>query len=567
MDVLIRFMLRIRLLFAWRGSAVGLVIGSLIGTALVLLDYYNSIRLDTPILVASCCVCSSAIVGAIAGYARRVPLPKVADSIDRRGALQNRVESSLLDGSDAMHTSQRSDAIAKLAQFKPNVLFPVRVSRLHGAALCVAAVPLALCWLLHSSVLLSENEIGERNEMKDAAVVIERLPRLGIKEQKEGEKKAALEAKKLQQDLDRFRKDLEQGRMSKVGAMQKADQLSEKSKELSKLQAAEVEKNIQTASKMIEKIQMDKLHESGMDVDREDLRKALSMTKEEARRAKGANTEAQNKVKKDLQEAQSELTRVQSQLAGDQLSAEQREELSKHEKELQKKVADLQKQLEALREELEAIQKSQAIQEMIKALNEQPEMQRIREMLKKLHEANTSKDSGDVPAMSDEEIAAMKAELKKLKEDLEKLAEKLKDPEAMKEFLKALEEALMNTKESKGTGLIGISLDALFGMPLSSPAMDDDKMPMDTKQVKHNKNGEQGGGKATITQLSGKAQEIGKESYIEIKGPARIGKRSGVPYRELLPDYRRKAESAIKRNAIPKKHETRVKKYFESLGQ
>ena len=39
MDILTRFALRIRLLFAWRGSAVGLVIGGLIGTALVLLDY------------------------------------------------------------------------------------------------------------------------------------------------------------------------------------------------------------------------------------------------------------------------------------------------------------------------------------------------------------------------------------------------------------------------------------------------------------------------------------------------------------------------------------------------
>ena len=58
----------------------------------------------------------------------------------------------------------------------------------------------------------------------------------------------------------------------------------------------------------------------------------------------------------------------------------------------------------------------------------------------------------------------------------------------------------------------------------------------------------------------------GPESYIEIRGPASLGARSAIPYRSVLPSYQRKEEAALSGGQIPKKHQKRVRAYFESLN-
>ena len=54
---------------------------------------------------------------------------------------------------------------------------------------------------------------------------------------------------------------------------------------------------------------------------------------------------------------------------------------------------------------------------------------------------------------------------------------------------------------------------------------------------------------------------------IEIKAPTTVGNRSSVPYTQVLPSYKKKAESAMNRQEIPKEHQKRVKAYFESLNK
>jgi hypothetical protein len=44
-----------------------------------------------------------------------------------------------------------------------------------------------------------------------------------------------------------------------------------------------------------------------------------------------------------------------------------------------------------------------------------------------------------------------------------------------------------------------------------------------------------------------------------------VGNRSSVPFRNVLPSYEKKAESALNRQQIPKQHQRRVKEYFDSL--
>jgi hypothetical protein len=76
----------------------------------------------------------------------------------------------------------------------------------------------------------------------------------------------------------------------------------------------------------------------------------------------------------------------------------------------------------------------------------------------------------------------------------------------------------------------------------------------------------EGAGKTTPKMISGEKQATGKESYVEIKAPTTVGTRSSVPYTQVLPSYRKKAESALNDQRIPKQHEKRVKEYFDSLA-
>ena len=75
-------------------------------------------------------------------------------------------------------------------------------------------------------------------------------------------------------------------------------------------------------------------------------------------------------------------------------------------------------------------------------------------------------------------------------------------------------------------------------------------------------------GATQSTMINGqKRKGAGEESYIEIKAPTNVGTRSSVPYTKVLPSYKKKAESALNRQEIPKEHQKRVKEYFESLNK
>jgi len=63
----------------------------------------------------------------------------------------------------------------------------------------------------------------------------------------------------------------------------------------------------------------------------------------------------------------------------------------------------------------------------------------------------------------------------------------------------------------------------------------------------------------------GSRADQGSETYIEIKAPAAMGKRSSTPYVKVLPKYKKRAEKAIGREQIPKAQQKRVRDYFRSL--
>ncbi len=99
-----------------------------------------------------------------------------------------------------------------------------------------------------------------------------------------------------------------------------------------------------------------------------------------------------------------------------------------------------------------------------------------------------------------------------------------------------------------------------------SPGPDNDIMIADTGHVNLQK-AEQGKGKghAEFAPTERDDKRPGLEMTYEIKAPTFKGNKSSVPYQNALPSYTKKAESALKQNQIPKEHQQRVKRYFDSL--
>ena len=141
----------------------------------------------------------------------------------------------------------------------------------------------------------------------------------------------------------------------------------------------------------------------------------------------------------------------------------------------------------------------------------------------------------------------------------------------MRQFLEAMREALENGQMGEGLGLIpsGLGMGGV-GLGPSVPgagAPSQDIWRGDTKKVNHTDKPEAGQGKTNLTTIRGKRRDEGADSYIEIKAPTTLGNRSSVPYRQVLPSYKKKAEAALNRQEIPREHQKRVREYFESLGK
>ena len=100
----------------------------------------------------------------------------------------------------------------------------------------------------------------------------------------------------------------------------------------------------------------------------------------------------------------------------------------------------------------------------------------------------------------------------------------------------------------------------------SGPGPDNDVMIADTGHVNLQKP-EQGKGKGNplFAPTERDNSRPGMEMTFEIKAPTFKGTKTSVPYKNVLPSYTKKAESALNKNEIPKEHQQRVKRYFESL--
>ncbi len=499
---------------------------------------------------------ASALLGAVAGAALKLPAKALRASVDRRARLENRLTASAVDVPFADEI--RADAEAHLGAVKVAEIYPIRVGGWHAGALASMALAASIFLLGSTPILLSADAKAAREDLLKKGAVVERVLKENF-ESPEAEKELTEAERRLVEEARKLQRDLEKGRMNKEEALQKANELQEKAMDLAKQAATESLKSLEQAETAMERMERAALEKAGMSNVDPSL---LNMPQGQKEDLKAKNAAKQAELQKEMDAIDKRLAELAKKLAQKGLSEQERKELEAEKKALEAKKAELQKQMEEAKKLSEALKLSDEAKGVLDKMRNHELMKEIRELAEKLKKSGQSAQKDGKPSLTPEELKAMKKKL-------EELLAKLKDDKAMEEYLKQMIEAMKNGMKQGGgqclrPGALGMCLASLLGLK-GQPGDGGDGVFMDTGHVNKLDKPQEGKGKTFETQISGARRETGEETFVEIKAPTTVGNRTSVPYTTVLPSYKKKAEEALGRQEIPKEHEKRVRAYFESL--
>lgn len=424
---LIGFRRRVRWMLAWRGLAYGALTGATASVVLALLDFFRVAYTEWMWLLLPIGV--GALAGSLVGWFRKVQTQALADSIDRRADLQNRLGTANEDPA-SFGEEVKSDALMHLRTLKPAEVYPVRVTKWHGGAIALSVVAASLFLLGNTPLLLSDAEKSDREELKKIGQTVERVAKPILDRKPE---ELTPEAKELAKKFEQFSKDLKKGRMPKEEAMQKANELAREAEKMTKEQFAKSDEALQKADDALKQMAMEQaMAESGLkpeDLAGMDPKKISEM----ADQSDEQRTEKMNALSKEMADLMKKMEAGKDE-SGDPLSDQD--------------MADLKSKMDQLKLDMKALELSQKVKDFLKKLYSQPKFKQILEMMKKLQQTNQEGKDGSLqdPKLSEKEIAELKKKLEamreQLKKELEELADKLKDDKAMQEFLDQLMKSL-----------------------------------------------------------------------------------------------------------------------------
>jgi hypothetical protein len=418
-----RFERRVRLVRSWKGMAIGACFGSLVASVWAGLDWANLAYADWSSL--GVVVAAGALLGLAVGAFQKVSAKSLADSIDRRASLEERLVTSIersdshVGFDDALH----ADAQSHLEGLKPKQLYPFGLGRWQFSAVALAAIASAIFLLGNTPILLSDQQKKDREEIKKTGQAVERV--LKPSEQHPDDPKTEAEDKRLEEALKRLAKELEKAHITKEEAMQKTNELQKQAQELVKQRAQAAKQSIAKAESAFEKMQKAEMEKAGI----KDMDPSLAKMSDSERQAQMDN------LQKDSKANQQQMNQLQQQLSQQGLSKQKQMELSK-------KLQDLMTSQKSLGEQMEQLKLSKKVQEMLKRMMENPLYKKLLEMQKKLEAAmKEAAETGEQQKLTHEQIEAMQ-------KALEELAKKLGDDKAMSDYLQALIDA---AKQGCGT--------------------------------------------------------------------------------------------------------------------
>ncbi|MGE0001948.1 MAG: hypothetical protein AB7F50_03555 [Fimbriimonadaceae bacterium] len=572
------FRRRLRWVGAWAGFAYGMCAGAAIAGAWVALDLARIAYADWSLLAMVVGGC--AVLGAVAGALWRWDTSVVARSVDLRAGLKDRAVSAEREEGDGFIDAVRHDAAAQVAGLNPKELYPIRPRRTQAiAAIAVAAVALVF-GLGNSPLVRGPKSAEERAELAKAGQAVVRVAKPLGERPKTGPLAAG--DRKLASDMNRLGEDLQRGRVSREEALRTANKLADQAEKQAREHAEEAKAEFAKAQTALQKYQQSQLSEAGVDMDKLE---GIELSQSQMDFIEKERVEQGWKNERSASESQSldQMGLNESAKALAELSPEQREQLrqaaSERMAELQAQIdkmdalppeqrkameqqrAEARRQMEEMQDLMKSLEMSEEVEKALRELAQSPEAQELAKKLQEMQEMAQQQAEGE--QMDPEQ-------LKQMAEQMKELAEQLKNPavrEAMKEMMKkALEEMETGQMSRESAQQMAAALGMMQQMQGGNGKGSQDQFA-DTGKVVRSENEMETKGKTTKTGVRGEWGKDGKEYNVELKAPTQVGSKSTVPYRKVLPGYKKAAESAVDRKQVPREHEKRVKEYFDSLGK
>lgn len=539
-----RFRARARTVLVLRSLALGLLIAGVVAGVLAATWLFSGQKGSW--LIVGLALGFGALVGIVRGFLPRLNADDLARSLDLRLNLQDRVTTAIQDDHDSpMSDAQNEDAWQKVAVMTPKQAYPLRPWGLFVGAGCLAIVPLLLVLVADRGLMLKPGERARRETMAKQAAAIRRVA-APPKEAEPGYAKLP-EFKAQAAKLNEMARKLEQGSMSESDRMIAADKIMEDAKKLTEERVQRAETLAQTSAESLKQAALDqamqRMGESDQTISKE--------TQEAAKREMDHNLTPEEAAARDarMQELANSIQQGEKSMESDGLTPQERE--------------TLQKNMDKMRSELQQLKLSKEAQKALAKLMQMKEYQdlqkKMQEMMEKLREQQQEGSTQEQQKLTEEQ-------LKQIQEQLDQLAEMMKDEEAVKEMLRQMQEQLGQMNAASAMIQLQMEMGAAMGTsgPQGQGGPGHDKNFMGQGPVSLGPKVKQDL-KTQTSAIKGQRQEKGEESTITIKGPARLGDRSVIPYSQALTEYRRRAEAAMNRKAIPKRHEKRVRAYFDSL--
>ncbi len=294
---------RVRLVRSWRGLAAGVCAGAALGLVWAGLDWFRVLYTEWTwlgLLVAGC-----GVIGALIGFFQKVPSEALADSIDRRGGLANRLATAREhSGEAAFDQPLLQDAETHLEGLRPRQVFPVRLGRWQAGAAALCAVTAAIFLLGNTPLLLDDDAKREREELKKEGAKVERIRKENLENQTPKDEMTE-EEKRLADELRKFQRDLEKGRLTKEESLQKSNEIAKKADELMRKSIENTKLDLQKAESALDKLRKAAMEKAGMKQMDASLMKMSPQQREQAMQQK----------QDQISELQSEMSSMQSQMS------------------------------------------------------------------------------------------------------------------------------------------------------------------------------------------------------------------------------------------------------------
>lgn len=582
---------RVRLLLMWRYGAMAGVAGALVATLLSLLDWRGLLTVYPWQL--GMCIAAGVLMGALYGLLRRVSDAAIAQLIDRRAGLKDRLQTAMehTDGAHLFDLPLVEDAQRALQKAEPKHILPLQFGKWQKLFLGAVALSLFMQFLPQILAIAIPERREQQQEIKQSTEEIQEVAKPILEEAKKPDADDLI--KRIAQNVELYNKRAREAKMSKQEALLRYNEILEQARQLEQQTQKQMEQSLQKAQtageqlqKMAEKSnpelnqlqqqlqqQMDALQQqlqSGTDLQGRPLNaQQRAQLQQQLQRLQATLRAMQNPNQADLQAQMNDLQRqieaLKKQLEsgkdanGNPLTREQMEQLKK--------------QLESLQQQMRALKLSQEAQEFLRKLMSDPAyreaMEHLRKLAEQMQQLNQQKDP-EQRKLTQEEI---EKRLQELERKLEELAKKYNTDEKIRELAQQILEQVKQMKElsqcqGSCTGL-GMCMGPRMGMGAGG-----------TKQKRAWDKGEYVGQPELFNQgdkqpelkipmkdtpVSGQPPLLpGAGDYMDYNAPPTPGG-SSIPLTQVLPTYQKKAEQALSQQNVPPAERKRVKRYFESL--